>query len=154
MAYNNYFPQYYPNQMPMIQPQTQMPVQAPQMPQNSVQGSMNGITWVLGENAAKSFPVGAGQTVVLMDREEPVMYMKSVDQSGMPLPLRIFDITERTARQTEVNSSKNTNGDYVSRTEFDEFKEDMRRTINGMRKPKNSNEVKNNVESNLSKIRE
>ena len=153
MAYNNYFPQYYPNQMPMMQNQ-QIPLQQSQMPQNGVQSSGNSITWVLGENAAKSFPVGAGQTVVLMDREEPVMYMKSVDQSGMPLPLRIFDITERTAQRSEANSPKVSSADYVSRSEFDEFKEDMRRTINGMRKPKNSNEVKNNGESILSKIRE
>ena len=140
MAYNNYFPQYYPNQMPVMQAQQQMPLQQPQMPQNGVQSVGNGITWVLGENAAKSFPVGVGQTVVLMDREEPVMYMKSVDQSGMPLPLRVFDITER----TETSSTKTSNTDYVSRSEFDKFKEDIRQTIKGMRKPKDSNEVKNN----------
>ena len=140
MAYNNYFPQYYPNQMPMMQAQQQIPLQQPQMAQNGVQNAGNGITWVLGENAAKSFPVGVGQTVVLMDREEPVMYMKSVDQSGMPLPLRVFDITER----TETRSPKTSNTDYVSRSEFDKFKEDIRQTIKGMRKPKDSNEVKNN----------
>lgn len=101
------------------------------------------INWVLGENAAKSFPVGAGQTVVLMDREEPVMYMKSVDQSGMPLPLRIFDITERTAQHTETVVTKSETPDYVSRSEFDKFKEDVRQTIKNMRKPKND-EVKDN----------
>ena len=144
MAYNNYFPQYYPNQMPMMQAQQQIPLQQPQMAQNSVQNAGNGITWVLGENAAKSFPVGVGQTVVLMDREEPVMYMKSVDQSGMPLPLRVFDITERTAQRPETTTPKSTTVDYVSRSEFDKFKEDIRQTIKGMRKPKDSNEVKNN----------
>ena len=126
--------------MPMMQAQQQIPLQQPQVAQNSVQNAGNGITWVLGENAAKSFPVGVGQTVVLMDREEPVMYMKSVDQSGMPLPLRVFDITER----TETSSPKTSNTDYVSRSEFDKFKEDIRQTIKGMRKPKDSNEVKNN----------
>ena len=141
MAYGSYYPQsYYPN----YYGNQQMPPQAPQMPSNAPQNSMNGITWVLGENAAKSFPVGAGQTVVLMDREEPVMYMKSVDQSGMPLPLRVFDITERTIQRTEANTQKVPAADYVSRSEFDEFKENMRRTINGMRKPKNTNEVKDN----------
>lgn len=144
MAYNTYFPQYYPNQMPVMQPQQQMALQQPQMPQNGVQSSGNGITWVLGENAAKSFPVGVGQTVVLMDREEPVMYMKSVDQSGMPLPLRVFDITERTVQRTEQNTPKTPPVDYVSRSEFDKFKEDIRQTIKNMRKPKDTNEVKNN----------
>ena len=137
MAYNNYFPQYYPNQMPMIQQPQQMPMQQPQMPQNSSANSGNGITWVLGENAAKSFPVGAGQTVILMDREEPVMYMKSVDQSGMPLPLRIFDITERTAQRSESAGAKSASTeDFVSRKEFEEFREDVKRSIKGIRKPK------------------
>ena len=145
MAYNTYFPQYYPNQMPVMQAQQQMPLQQPQMPQNGVQTSGNGITWVLGENAAKSFPVGVGQTVVLMDREEPVMYMKSVDQSGMPLPLRVFDITERTTQRAEANIPKAETVDYVSRSEFDKFKEDVRQTIKSMRKPKDAAEVKNNA---------
>lgn len=140
MAYNNYFPQSY---YPQYYGNQQMPPQAPQMPSNVPQNSMNGITWVLGENAAKSFPVGAGQTVVLMDREEPVMYMKSVDQSGMPLPLRIFDITERTATHTESVVAKSETPDYVSRSEFENFRDDIRRTIKNMRKPKND-EVKDN----------
>lgn len=137
MAYNNYFPQYYPNQMPMMQQPQQMPLQQPQMPLNSSANSGNGITWVLGENAAKSFPVGAGQTVILMDREDPVMYMKSVDQSGMPLPLRVFDITERTSDKQGNSIVKSTmTEDFVSRKEFDEFREDVKRSIKGIRKPK------------------
>ena len=139
MAYGTYVPQNYYQQQ--YYPNLQMPLQPPQMPQNGVQSSSNGITWVLGENAAKSFPVGAGQTVVLMDREEPIMYMKSVDHSGMPLPLRIFDITERTSEKQSSNVTKEvTNNDYVSRKEFDEFRESVKRSINGFRKPHNERE--------------
>ena len=139
MAYGTYIPQNYYQQQ--YYPNLQMPLQPPQMPQNGVQSSSNGITWVLGENAAKSFPVGAGQTVVLMDREEPIMYMKSVDQSGMPLPLRIFDITERTSEKQSSNVTKEvSNNDYVSRKEFDEFRESVKRSINGFRKPHNEKE--------------
>lgn len=147
MAYGAYVPQNYYQQQysPQYYGNQQMPLQPPQMPSNAPQTSGNSITWVLGENAAKSFPVGAGQTVVLMDREEPIMYMKSVDQSGMPLPLRIFDITERTAQHTESDSTKMANADFVSRSEFDKFKEDVRQTIKNMRKPKDTNEVKNNA---------
>ncbi len=137
MAYNSYFPQYYPN----YYGNQQMPPQPPQMPSNAPQNSGNSITWVLGENAAKSFPVGAGQTVILMDREEPIMYMKSVDQSGMPLPLRIFDITERTSEKQSSNVTKEvTTNDYVSRKEFDEFRESVKRSISGFRKPHNERE--------------
>lgn len=134
MAYNNYFPQYYPNAVPMMQPQ--MPVNAPQMPQNAPQNNSNGITWVQGESAAKSYPVGAGQSVLLMDSEESVMYIKSTDQSGMPLPLRIFDYTERSTQHTEAGAAKNPMPDYISRSEFDEFKEDVKRSIKGIRKPR------------------
>ena len=139
MAYGAYVPQNYYQQQ--YYPNLQMPLQPPQMPSNAPQSSGNSITWVLGENAAKSFPVGAGQTVVLMDREEPIMYMKSVDQSGMPLPLRIFDITERTSEKQSSNVTKEvTTNDYVSRKEFDEFRESVKRSINGFRKPHNERE--------------
>ena len=37
------------------------------------------------------------------------------------------------------------NADFVSRSEFDKFKEDVRQTIKNMRKPKDTNEVKNNA---------
>lgn len=135
MAFNNYFPQYYPNQMPMVQSPQQMPVGQPTMPQNAPQASGNGITWVQGEASAKSFPVGAGQSVLLMDSEESVFYIKSTDQSGMPQPLRIFDFTERTARHSESGVIKKPDVEYVSRSEFEEFREDVKRTMRGIRKP-------------------
>jgi hypothetical protein len=136
MAYNNYFPQYYPNQVPMMQAQQQMPVGQPTMPQNTQATSGNGITWVLGEAAAKSFPIGAGQSVLLMDSEESVFYIKSTDQSGMPQPLRIFDYTERTAQHSEAGITKKPDVDYVSRSEFEEFREDVKRSIKGIRRPR------------------
>ena len=95
----------------------------------------NSIIWVLGENAAKAYPVASGQTVILMDREEPVMYMKSTDQSGMPQPLRIFELHERTAEQKQaVVRNSQTTEDFVSRKEFEEFREDVKRSIKGMRR--------------------
>ena len=133
MAYNSYFPQ---NYYPQYYGNQQMPQNSPQMPPNAQQSSGGGIIWVLGENAAKSFPVGAGQTVLLMDREEPVMYMKSVDQRGKPLPLRIFDIKERTTHHSESAVAKSPTTDFVSRSEFEEFREDVKRSIKSMRKPK------------------
>jgi hypothetical protein len=136
MAYNNYFPQYYPNQVPMMQTPQQMPVGQPTMPQNTQATSGNGITWVQGEAAAKSFPVGAGQSALLMDSEESVFYIKSTDQSGMPQPLRIFDYTERTAQHSEAGITKKPDVDYVSRSEFEEFREDVKRSIKGIRRPR------------------
>lgn len=125
MAYNNYFPQYYPN--PMMQQQA-MPSQ---MPSNQ-QASASGINWVQGEQAAKSYPVASGQSVLLMDSEASVFYIKSTDQSGMPQPLRVFEYSERKADHSESPMIKQ---DFVSRAEFDEFKEDVKRSIKGIRRP-------------------
>lgn len=112
-AYNNYFPYGYPQ----YQPQYQQQYQSQQTSQQN-----NSIIWVQGENAAKSYMIGAGQSVMLMDSDTNVFYIKSADQSGMPLPLRIFDYTERTtersADQVQV-SSQPVNSDYITRDEFE-----------------------------------
>lgn len=136
MAYNNYFPQFYPNAMPYMAPQPQMAAQGPQVPQNAPQNQNSNLTWVQGEAAAKAYPVASGQSVLLMDSEESVMYIKSTDASGMPLPLRVFDYTERT--QTGKNRGQSgdksgTNSDFVSRSEFDAFKTEITESINGIR---------------------
>jgi hypothetical protein len=59
------------------------------------QQQSGGLIWVQGEAGAKSYPVSAGQSVLLMDSESNRFFIKSADVSGMPLPLRIFDYTER-----------------------------------------------------------
>jgi len=122
MAYNPYFPQFY-------QPMQAMPVNAPQLPSNGSQTSNGGIIWVQGEAAAKAYPVASGQAVLLMDSESSVMYIKSTDISGMPQPLRIFDYTERTATASEAGIMKKPSEDYVSRSEFDQFKEEIKKSI-------------------------
>ena len=71
--------------------------------------------------------VGAGQSVLLMDSENPVFYIKSADASGIPLPLRVFDYTERTQNTSQnvlqvPNSAQiNLDGKYVTRAEYDDL---------------------------------
>ena len=113
MPYNNYIPQFYQPQYSLNQPVNQ---------QSNLQ-NYSGINWVQGENAAKSYPVASGQSALLMDSENPVMYIKSTDQSGMPLPLRIFDYVERTSGSKEIKSD---NGSYVTREEFDSFRNEIK----------------------------
>lgn len=126
MAYNNYIPQFYP----FMAPQPQMPTQPQQMPQNGAGGSNNGITWVQGEAAAKAYPVASGQSVLLMDSEESTFYIKSMDQSGMPLPLRVFDYTERKSDKT---ASREQESEYVPRSEFDSFRAKITKELDGIR---------------------
>lgn len=80
----------------------------------SVQPQSNGIIWVQGESGAKSFIVNPGQTVLLMDSESNVFYIKSSDNSGMPMPLRVFDYKERIVQKPETIRQ-----DYITREEFE-----------------------------------
>ena len=84
-------------------------------PYNTQQSS--GINWVQGEAGAKSYAIAPGQHVLLMDSENNVFYIKSSDGSGMPMPLRIFDYTERTQQQKQTNAQ--TNNEYITRKEFE-----------------------------------
>lgn len=120
MAYNGYFPQsYYQNP----QPYYGMAQNQPTMPQNASAGSGNGMIWVQGEASAKAYPVASGQSVLLMDSEESVFYIKSTDQSGMPQPLRIFDYSERKAVTPKENVPvTDRKEDFVTRSEFEAFK--------------------------------
>ena len=86
----------------------------------------NDIKWVQGDAGARAFPVSAGATVQLMDTEAPVFYIKTVDVSGMPLPLRTFDYSERIPKE-----DKDDRKDYVTRLEFDELKKQFDDLIGG-----------------------
>lgn len=90
MAYYGGFPV---NYQPMVPQQFQAPAyQQPQPAQ--AQAQQNGLIWVQGENAAKSYLVAPGCTVDLWDSEEKVIYLKSADASGMP-SMKILDYTVR-----------------------------------------------------------
>lgn len=93
------------------------------------------ITWVQGEAGAKSYLVGAGQTVLLMDSENQCFYIKSTDASGMPMPLRIFEYQEKTAPGTVQKDPGIDMSAYITREEFqtwaDEFRESMKGAKNG-----------------------
>ena len=84
----------------------------------------NGINWVSGESGAKSWIVGRGESVLLIDSESQCFYIKSADASGMPLPLRVFDYTERTqnAPQGSQTAFNQSNDNFITRTEFDDLK--------------------------------
>ena len=85
------------------------------------QQAQSNINWVQGESGAKSFAVAPGQSMLLMDSESNVFYIKSSDASGMPLPLRIFEYTERVA----VARNTTTAGDYITREEFEKRMEEV-----------------------------
>ena len=95
----NYYPQYngaMPDMLGQLRYQPQQQYQ---------QQGNNGIVWVQGEAAAKSYPVAPNTTVMLLDSENSTFYLKTSDASGMPLPLRVFDYSERTQNTSVVPSA-------------------------------------------------
>jgi len=91
-------------------------------PQQAQQQGMNGnIVWVQGEAGARSIQPNPGQTVLLMDSEQQVFYIKTADSSGMPQPLRTFDYSEKTGITKNVTTAQvpEKQPDYVTREEFE-----------------------------------
>ncbi|MDO4801408.1 MAG: hypothetical protein Q4A15_04515 [Prevotellaceae bacterium] len=140
MAYQNPYLSYQPSYQPQGIQQMQQYAPAP---------SNNGINWVSGESGAKSWMVGRGESVLLMDSESQTFYIKSADASGMPLPLRIFDYSERTHNAPQAPNSAliQTSDNFITREEFDDLKakyEDLekqiKRPISAKKKEVNENE--------------
>lgn len=72
-------PQYTSPSGGAVVPQMTQPIPQPQV--------SNSFAWVQGEASAKAYPVAPGNTILLMDSEAPVLYMKSTDLTGKPLPM-------------------------------------------------------------------
>jgi hypothetical protein len=111
-------------QLRMNANQMQNAVVQPSMPSQPMQQQSSQIIWVSGEAGAKSYLVAPGNTVMLLDAENSVFYLKSADASGMPLPLRIFDYKERTTTAQQafsgVVTGESVNLDnFVTREEFE-----------------------------------
>ena len=123
MAYANYFGGWAPGYMPQPQPAPDMLAQfkSPYLqPQTQAQPNSSGLIWVQGESGAKSFMVAPGQSVLLMDSEAMVFYIKTADASGVPLPLRTFHYTEtiQSAAAPE-RPPEEPKPEYVTREEFE-----------------------------------
>lgn len=114
MAYNSYFPAGY---QPAYYPQ----MQQPQM-QNQPQQNVQGLTWVQGEGAAKSYLVAPGNTVALFDNESQTIYIKSADASGMP-SIKILDYTFRDS--TPQNKQISHPADFARQSDVDYLKEEI-----------------------------
>lgn len=122
MAYGNYapfyrggyfnpmqtptMPQMADNQNQFAQPY-QQPIQTNPAPIPMQAQQTNDMIWVLNENEATSYPVAPNNSVVLWDKNNPTIYIKSVNTQGMP-SMRILDFTERNAdaSNSPINAPK------------------------------------------------
>lgn len=126
MAYQNpYQQQYQYPYTPQIQPPMdrlqQLQAQQYQMPQMQTPPQTNqGLLWVQGEAAARSYLVAPNTTVLLMDSDASRFYLKSADNAGMP-SLRMFEYKEvsQNAPQAAQSVQENLDDKYVTRQEYD-----------------------------------
>lgn len=122
MLYNGFPATYQPYYQLPQQPQ-QVQIQAPQQQAQPQQPSTS-ILWVQGEAGARAYPVAPGASVLLMDSETSAFYIKTMDASGMPQPLRTFDYVERqhaasTPPMAQAQPQMDLSG-YVTRDELEE----------------------------------
>lgn len=118
---------------PMYNGYSQQP--QPSQQQNNAQGMI----WVDGEVGAKAFqmPQGwpVGVPIALWDTNEPVIYLKSINQMGMPNPLQKIHYTIDN-QQTPVylpagnsgtagNNGSIGNGNYATKEDFEQIKNEV-----------------------------
>lgn len=152
MAYNN-FPTYgayqpYPTNSyqqqysQAIQPSYQQPGMSYAQPQQTKVG----IEWVDGEVGAKAFQLPAGwpanAPMPLWDTNDTVIYLKSINQMGMPNPLQKVRYTmEEQPRMSaamssqaalpagEMNQPAPDMSEYVRKDELERMKEELKAAI-------------------------
>lgn len=99
MSYGNYAPFYRGSYFNPLQTQEGLnqPMNQPyqQMAQPPMAMHNDPMLWVLGQTEAESYPVAPNNTVTLWDKNEPTIYIKSVNAQGVP-SMRILDFSERT----------------------------------------------------------
>lgn len=105
-------PQYSPQYASV--PQAQL-AQQPQQPVANT-----GIQWVQGKEGAKSYQVQPGTSVILMDSERQMFYIKSANGAGMP-ELHSYAFQEIHEGEAQVITSA-LPADYVPKSDFEQLK--------------------------------
>lgn len=161
MTYNNsYFnngyypqnPQFYPqnNAMPDMLNQFKGQYQYPTPIGMATTPNMtqdNDMLWVLGETEAASYPVAKNNTVILWDKNNPTIYIKSANSQGVP-SMRILDYTDRSLEaQNSINARRNDDtGTFVSLEDFNALKSDFETLANQIEQIKSSQSKKSKSE--------
>lgn len=123
-------------------------MQQPQMfQQQNQQTQMNQYAFVNGLEGAKSFQVPPNQTILLMDSDSPLCYMKSSNSVGQST-LRYFKLTEVSESELKGNNSQpQQSQDYALKTDFDILSKRLDELSKKIEKPyKNENSKANKGE--------
>lgn len=84
---------------------------------NNFQPAQNNLIRVTGLDGAKAYQMRPNSVVALFDGAEDIFYLKSTDGAGFPT-IRIF-------RFEEVTSTPNVSQEYITKAEFEQFKEEV-----------------------------
>ena len=114
---NNFSYPYNSSQQYGVHPQVQNYINPMNQMNQPQQQTTAGIIWVQGEAGAKAYSnIRPDIPVALWDSEEPVIYIKSIDNTGKP-SMTILDYTERNSsesKQPEVPQVE-----YVTKEQLD-----------------------------------
>ena len=152
MAWNNYAQSAYPYGNSYGQPMNYGVQQQSYAPQQSQ--IQPGIIWVDGEVGAKAFqmPQGwpVGTPIPLWDTNDPVIYLKSINQMGMPNPLqKIHYQMEEQQAQSRLpagqmsGNNQSATGDYVTKSDFEAMKNELREMLKNQQPAANQNGSQN-----------
>lgn len=103
IGYQPTSPQYYPQQ--------------PNFNQTNAPQISNSVIWVQGMEGAKSYLVAPNSVVHLWDSENPVIYVKSADASGIP-SIKIIDYKYR-------DDTEHSNKEYITQNDLNKFKRQL-----------------------------
>lgn len=78
----------------------------------------NTYAFVNGIEGAKSYPMAPNQTVMLMDSDNPIAYMKTSNAMGQAT-IKYFKLVETNEAELKGQMSAKTEKEYVTRTDFD-----------------------------------
>ena len=124
----------------------------PQYQAYQPQPQSNGIIWVQGEAAARSYLMAPNTTLPLWDSESNTIFLKTTDSAGMP-SMKVLDYTIRTqtpsnAPTSAVSSHTGESTEYVTKRELGALQgeiEALRTRIDGLQEKEGVNDGKSSV---------
>lgn len=114
----------------------------------SQQPQMNQYAFVNGIEGAKSFQLAPNQTILLMDSDSPLCYMKSSNGVGQST-LRYFKLTEVSENDLKSSTQQpqvNTN-DYVLKADFEALSQKVNTLLGKVEKTNRNENLKGNKEN-------
>ena len=115
--------------------------------QPSQQPQLNQYAFVNGIEGAKSFQLGPNQTILLMDSDSPICYMKSSNSVGQST-LRYFRLTEVNENDLKTNNQQPQvdTSNYVLKSDFEVLSKRLDDLSRKIEKPVKNENLKANKE--------